>query len=366
MENKNNNVVDIPVSELILCKNGWCKVEDVNINDDVYGIDGNLHKVKDIKLKKNQDIYLIKFKDRTSVKLGNESIVRVATRKQEHNMKKYKDLRFKYVVLTDLLKDLDEQENFKNKSIHNRKYSCLPILPIKYNDINNLPLDPYLFGLLLGDGGFTGNNVTFTNAEDDIIKEFENMISKIGLEPHYKHFENHDQLYICSKNNYSENFLNTKLRQLKLFGLDSRQKFIPDIYKKSSIQDRLLLLSGIINTDGHIGKNSTIKICTYSPQMYKDIKDMCRSLGLRISFSEFDRTSEYSTKKYDKEIEYEIRIYEDDFSKFKLSEKHSYKIKDRKKFVNKIVDIQKIDNKDTVSIILDNDEKVVLNNYIAL
>ena len=366
MKNEIYNIVDIPISELILCENGWNKVENININDKVYGIDGELHKVKNIKFKNNQDIYLVKLKDDTFIKLGGESIVRVSTSKQEQNMRKYKDLRFKHIVLTDLLKDFDKQTGLINKNVHNRKYSCLPIMPIKYKNYDELPLDPYLFGLLLGDGGFTRSVMTFTNSEDDIIKEFEYMISKIGLEIHYKHFENHNQLYICSKNNHNENLLNTKLRQLNLFGLDSRQKFIPNIYKHSSIQDRFLLLSGIINTDGHIGKNSIIEISTYSSQMYNDIKDICRSLGLRISFSEYDRTSESSTKKYDKEIEYTIRIYEDDFSKFKLSEKHSSKIKDRKNFPNKIIDIQKIDNSDIVSIILDGDEKVVLNNYIAL
>lgn len=368
MGNKINNVVDIPLSEIILCKNGWNKVKNINIGDEVYGVDGELHNVIDIKYKNNQNIYKIEFKDRTFVRLGEESIVRVVTTKQEYNMRKYGDKRYKYLSINDLLKDFEKVSGFyekDNREIIHHKYSSLPVKPIKYNN-NNLPLNSYLLGLLLGDGGFTGRVMTFTNAEDDIIKDFEKMISDIGLEPHYKHFENHEQLYICSKNSYSENILNTKLKQLKLFGAGSRQKFIPNIYKKACVEDRLLLLSGIINTDGHIDQNGSVEICTYSPLLYNDIKDVCRSLGLYITSYEYDRTSEYSTKKYDKEIEYRIIIFEENYNIFKLSKKHSAKLKDRKKFSNKIININKIENSNTISIILDNDEKVILNDYIAI
>lgn len=365
MGNKINNVVDIPISEVIFCKDGWNKVENININDEVYGIDGKLHKVIDIKYKNNQCVYKIEFRDGTFVKLGERSILRVATKKQEENMKKYGDIRFKNIILTDILNDFQKVSKFVNKAIYVHKYSCLPIKPIQFKSIE-LPLNFYLLGLLLGDGGFTGNVMTFTNAEDDIIKDFEKIISDIGLEAHYKHFENHEQLYICSKNSYSENILNTKLKQLKLFGADSRQKFIPDIYKKACIDDRLLLLSGIINTDGSVDENGVISICTYSFNMYNDIKDICYGLGLTTTFAEYDRTNEFSTKKYDKEIEYRINILEENYDMLKLSEKHSEKLKNRKKFSNKIININKIDNSDTISIILDNDEKVILNNYVAI
>ena len=295
----------IPVSANILCKDGWENAGNINIGDEVYGIDGNIHKVKNIK-KDNQCTYLIILKDGSEVKLGEDSIIKVATSKQEYNMRKYGDKRFKYITINDLLKDYKKYKSgFDDRDIIKLKYSCLPIESIQYEK-RNLPLDPYLFGLLLGDGGFTGHMITFTNPEDDIWEDFNNMISDIGLESHYKYFDNHKQAYICSKDSYSENFLNKKIKELKLNGLDSRQKFIPDIYKKSCVEDRLLLLSGIINTDGNIDKNGVINICTYSPYIYRDIIDISKSLGLITTYSEYNRTSESSTSKYDEEIEYRI------------------------------------------------------------
>lgn len=359
------NVEYIPMSEIILCKNGWEKAGNINIGDEVYGIDGNIYKVKNIN-KSNQYTYMITLRDGSKVKIGEDSIIKVATAKQEYNMRKYGDKRFKYISINDLLKDYKKyRKGFENRDIVKLKYSCLPIDPIQYEK-TNLPLDSYLFGLLLGDGGFTEHVITFTNPEDDIWEDFNNMISDIGMESHYKYFDNHKQAYICSKNNYGENFLNRKIKELNLNGLDSRQKFIPDIYKKSCVEDRLLLLSGIINTDGSVDENGVINICTYSPNMYKDIIDISKSLGLITTYSDYDRTSENSTSKYDKEIEYRIRILEDNYDMFKLSNKHKNKLKKRKKFTNRIIDVQKCNQEDVVSIILDHNQGVILNNYTAI
>lgn len=365
MWNEISNVEYIPISENILCKDGWRNVGTINIGDEVYGIDGHIHKVKDIN-RSNQDIYRLTLRNGDSVKLGIDSIIRVATAKQEYNMRKYGDKRFKYVSINDLLKDYRKHsKGLKDEDITKYKYSCLPVKPIQYNK-SNLPIDPYLFGLLLGDGGFTGHMVTFTNPEEDIWKDVEDMLSDIGLEPHYKYFENHKQAYICSKNSYDENFLNRKIKELKLNGLDSRQKFIPNIYKRASVHDRLMLLSGIVNTDGNIGKNGDIKISTYSQNLYNDIIDISKGLGLVTTNSEYDRTSDDSTDKYDEEIEYRVVILEKDYSMLKLSAKHLSKLKDRKRFTNKITDIQKYGHGDVVSILLEDNQRVVLNNYVAL
>ena len=354
MNNEINNIKYIPVSENILCKNGWRKAETINIGDEVYGIDGYVHKVKYINKKCDQVVYSLILKDGSNITLGVDSVLRVATRKQEYNMKKYGDKRFKYVSITDLLKDYKKKCNeFDNREITHYKYSCLPIEPVQYENLN-LPLNPYLLGLLLGDGGFTEHVVTFTNPEDDIWEDFDDMISDIGMELHYKYFNNHKQAYICSKNDSNKNYLNRKIKELKLNGLDSRQKFIPDIYKKSSIQNKLLLLSGVIN------------ICTYSHDIYRDVIEISKSLGLTVTYSEYDRTSKNSTSKYDKEIEYRVRILEDDYGMFKLSEKHKNKLKNRKKFTNKIVDIYKCGKEDVVSILLEDNQQVILNDYIAV
>lgn len=84
----------IPLSNMILSKDGWKKAKDIFIGEYVYGLDGVLHKVVNIEIKHNQNIYNLTFKDGTSVKLCEKSILRVVTKKQEENMRKYGDERY--------------------------------------------------------------------------------------------------------------------------------------------------------------------------------------------------------------------------------------------------------------------------------
>ena len=51
---------------------------------------------------------------------------------------------------------------------------------------------------------------------------------------------------------------------------------------------------------------------------------------------------------------------------FKLSDKHLNKLKDRKKFTNKIINIQKCKQGDVISILLEDNQQVILNDYIAV
>lgn len=362
--NKENNIKYIPISEDILCKDGWKNINSVLVGEEVYGIDGCLHKVKEL-LVDNQDVYEFTFSNGKKVKVGEDSILRVSTKKQEENMKKFNDERFMYLSLIDILSSYKKENIFYDRVITEHKYSCQTIKPIQYDKIN-LFLDPYLLGLLLGDGGFTTNIVTFTNPEDDILKEFNDLISNINMEVHYRDFENHKQGTVCAKNGDTVNKLNKILNKLELKGLDSRQKFIPDAYKISSVEDRLSLLSGIINTDGHIDDKGIINICTYSTNLYNDIKNIADSLGLMISTSEYNRTSEDSTKKYNEEIEYRIRVLEPNYDMFKLSKKHLSKLKNRKKFVNKIVNIEKCNSDICLGLLIDNDQRVITKDYIAI
>ena len=198
----------IIASSEVLCKDGWRAAKTICIGTEVYGIDGCLHKVKDIVVFKD-NIYQVLLRYGTSVKLGSHSILRVSTKKQEENMRKYGDKRYKYVTFQELLSDYESNGYIDNKEIKQHKYSVSKIDCIQYIK-SKLPIDPYLFGLLLGDGGFTCNIVTFTNPEDDIWREVKKLVDDINMELHCRNFENHIQATICSKEKGTSNFLQKK------------------------------------------------------------------------------------------------------------------------------------------------------------
>ena len=78
--------------------------------------------------------------------------------------------------------------------------------------------------------------------------------------------------------------INSELKQLGLFGKHSYDKFIPECYKYASVKDRLALLQGLMDTDGHCMKSnkdifSGTEFSTISERLSDDVAELVQSLG---------------------------------------------------------------------------------------
>ncbi len=117
------------LTEKVLCKDGWKNACSVNVGDELYGIDGLLHKVKEIKYE-HDDIYELSFKYGQSIKIGSNSIIRVSTKKQDENMRKYKDERYKILPLLSLLPDYKYIGNYKYETIKGKQRTIRQFLEV--------------------------------------------------------------------------------------------------------------------------------------------------------------------------------------------------------------------------------------------
>lgn len=357
-----------PVSEPILTENGWVKMGDIKIGTKVYGKDGRLHNVIGVYPQGIKDVYEITFRDGTSTRCGLEHLWYVYTKKQRELNRKDGQNRHKVIQLKDIIKDYKKyvvNSKHKNGGYFTYKYSVPVNDAIEFDNHENLPIDAYVLGLLLGDGGFTGNVITFTNSEQELFDQLENLLKPLGIELHIRNFDNHKQANLVSVSN-NRNELIYNLAELDLIGCDSRNKFIPNIYLNTTIDNRIKLLSGIINTDGSVD-GSRIIITTYSEQLSKNIAELARSLGFVASILYYDRTDGNSTKKYDKEIEYRVSIISSDYSALQLSSKHKASIKEKNiEYVKSIKNIRLVDREESQCIMLDSDEHLyITNDYIV-
>ena len=356
-----------PVSEPILTENGWVKMGDIKVGTKVYGEDGNLYNVTGVFPQGVKDVYEITFRDGTKTRCGLEHLWRVSTTKQRQNMREKGDERFKILTLEEILKDYKQYVICPSKTNGGHfkyKYSVPINSAIKFNNNVELKLHPYALGLLLGDGGFTGNVVTFTNAEDELFEQLNECLKPINVYVKCREYENHKQANLCSDEDRNE--LNRIIKELNLYGCGSREKFIPKEYLYSSIENRLQLLSGIINTDGSVHKTH-FYVSSYSEQLIKDVAELARSLGFIAIINEYDRTSEDSTKKYDKEIEYRVTIIGNDYSALNLSTKHKSRLKPREiEYVKSISAIELVGQEESQCIMVDNPNHLyITNDYIV-
>ena len=155
--------------------------------------------------------------------------------------------------------------------IKNKKYKFIPVLtsPVLFANSQTLPIDPYVLGLLLGDGSFF-SNVRFTTADKCLLDEL------LKLAP------SHWSLGAVQCNNrtptYGINKAITDLRELGLADHRSETKFVPEQYLCSTPEQRLAIVQGLLDTDGWVQKG-VAKFSSTSRQLVHAMRDLVGSLG---------------------------------------------------------------------------------------
>ena len=150
---------------------------------------------------------------------------------------------------------------------------------------------PYILGVLLGDGCVLNGGVNVTSADEEIIDEIKAFVCRVDLSLRISHKKNSRavDLHIIKKENRFNrmyvNALTAELRALNIMGRGSEEKFIPFEYKTLSIQERLDLVAGLIDTDGSLSGASGYDYVTKSRHLANDMTFVCRSLGFSVYIS---------------------------------------------------------------------------------
>jgi len=145
------------------------------------------------------------------------------------------------------------------------------IAPIDYTP-KELPIHPYLLGLLLGDGCITKDVALGMQDKDAIVRGVELQ----GLEANIR--EESPGYFIVSLGK-----LKPMLKELGLLGTYSNSKFIPQMYLQGSVEQRTELLRGLMDTDGCVdgsGKTvSGLEYVTVSKLLAECVEELIYSLG---------------------------------------------------------------------------------------
>lgn len=266
----------------ILTPQGYVPMKNIQVGDSVYDEKGNICKVTATYFHPDLEMYRITFSDNTSVDCCKDHLWEFTYRKMVHipNSLKCRSKKTSRVDTTEWLFN----HNYKRNQVY------IPICdPVNFPK-QNLPIDPYLLGCLLGDGAFAPlGAVTLTSADEFIAHRLAEVLPaeceiKKGTE------KGKTSTYrIIRKGNSSNNYLSSELRKLGLIGTKSRTKFIPEIYKYTSVEDRIQLIQGLMDTDGYVsnpsvGRNGkeypgVLQYTTISPRLFEDFVEVIESLG---------------------------------------------------------------------------------------
>lgn len=261
-----------PLEEPVLTSNGWKKMGELTLNDKVINpVTGKPIKLLGIYDRGLLDTYKITFSDGSCTECAGDHLWSV----------------FKSGKAKDRLRTLDTETLLKDYKVENKtapgtfkyRYSTPLTVPIDGN-YTKLPIHPYVLGFILGDGCISGNRPTVrvsTNREDwpEIVDRLRSYLPDPNMV--------HEGTEVRGAKHFRIHGLGKELKDLGLMGCKSKDKFIPELYLKSSIENRRLLLAGLLDTDGCVGSKKKIsKVSTYSSKsehLRDGISYLVRSLG---------------------------------------------------------------------------------------
>ena len=307
----------MPLDTEVLTPNGFIKLNDIHVGSVVYDENGN-ETIVTAEYPQNElkQEWKITFNDGTFV-----------TCCKDHMWKFTTSAYFgKNVWKEDTIENI--VKNYKLIRSGKKLNIAIPVCKAINFSKKDLFLPPYLMGALLGDGGFSQSNITFTNVEQDVIDNVNSLVAPWG-EFHHRADKNHPQLhFVGGRDNEFRNYCH------KTFGYKlTNEKFIPNEYKMSSIEDRFELVRGLIDTDGSVTQKGHIRIGFVSEQLAKDLQFVIRSLGYRCTMSVGNRE--------DKSTTYDLYIRGCD-NKLFSSKKHNERFTNKNDSKNHHYDVLKI------------------------
>lgn len=338
--------------ELIRVPNGWKTMEDIKVGDLIYGGDGNLTKViSKTNRQKNLKMYKITLRDGRTIEACEDHQWKVFSHKSRSwEIKKTKEM-------------LDFVRIRKGEKSNGKEYVyALPINNALIHEAPaDLPIHPYVLGVLLGDGCLTQNRISFSSLDQEIVDR----VSKL-LPEGYTVSTHADGRTHGINANGNEPFYKI-IESLGLHRANSKNKFIPQNYLYASYEQKLELLRGLMDTDGYSNGQSAIEYYTISNQLAENVLDIVRSLGIHCK--DKIKKATFKGKKYTDC--HRISIYTK-LNIFSLSRKlkylkHTISKQGQSKYEKVfITNIEPSDNSDGYCIMVDNhDHTYITKDYIV-
>jgi len=259
--------------------------------------------------------------------------------------------------------DIPLKEYLKlSKKYHGRGSPiCGYKVPVNFSE-KELPIDPYLLGVWLGDG--CSSNTIISNQEAVILKYVKDKVKEYNCFLQYRSQYDYAITSLGKRSNHftgcRHNFLK-KLRELNLIN----NKHIPHIYKCNSRENRLKLLAGLIDTDGYLHQSGLIyTMMQKNNKLTDDIVYLCRSLGFACY-----------PKKVKKSCMYKGEKREGIYNSFSIS---GFSLEDipvlcpRKKYVlkskrqnplNSLITVEKLKEDDYYGFTIDGNHRYLLGDF---
>ncbi|WP_217547490.1 helicase-related protein [Streptomyces sp. GbtcB6] len=258
-----------PLDSLVLTPVGFRRMGDLSVGDEVIVPHGEIALIDGVFPQGERDVWRLVLSDGSSVECDDEHLWIVGTSCGWHRGQAPKVMTTREIRL----------DTFKANG--SSKWYVPAAVPVDLGYDTGLPLDPYLLGLLLGDGSFR-HNLRLSTMDDEIRDAVAAAVTpECRLVP-VKGSRCDYTIQLSQRAGGLRNPVIQILRDLNLWGETSHGKFVPDDFKNTSIKNRLALLQGLLDTDGTVQADGmSVSLCSASRRLADDVAWLVRSLGGR-------------------------------------------------------------------------------------
>lgn len=335
----------LPLDTPILTENGWSTMEQLKVGDKVFDKDGNLCTIQVKSSVHHNPCYKINFDNSESIVADEEHrwLISFKQNPTKKNPSKYKSVIMTTIELKEYLDSIEERTSLNIPKILNAK-------PLNL-DKKNLPIDPYVLGVWLGDGSKSCGIIT-QQTGSPVWLELETRGYTLG--PNL----NHDP----ERSNVEMRTVYGLYPQLKYLNLIDN-KHIPEMYQLASYEQRLDLLRGLMDTDGSFNKIRHRYIMNTSQKwQVEDLNKLLSTLGIKSTISEV--VNKYNGKQFPG---WNLCFTTSEFNPFLTRNQDIKDIvkKDNNSFRN-IVSVEKVDTVPTQCIAVDSPSHTYLAGYSCI
>jgi len=256
----------------VLTPSGWRDVEDVRVGELVTGRDGSPTRVVGVFPQGRRDLLRVTFADGCWVDVDQDHLWAV----QDVNDARRPGLVTRTKTTRELVPDL----RLKNGSAKWRVPLCGSV---EFEPGPPLLIDPYLLGVLLGDGCLSQTSVTFCTGDEDVPCEVEKVLPRgvVMRKNGTDEASGRAVRYSLVTEGRRQNPARDALEALEVMGKRAWEKTVPEVYLFASPEDRLSLLQGLVDTDSDVasrGKPSFV-FTSSSENLTRSVAFLVRSLG---------------------------------------------------------------------------------------
>jgi len=312
-----------PLASKILTDDGWKTMGDIEVGDVVASTDGRLSAVTGVFPQGKKPVYRVLFSDGRSTECCGEHLWQV----ERSSWTEVK------VLSTDEIREKLDRSSSRPITI--------PVHSGQWGRERELPIDPWLLGILLGDAHIAKDGIRLSNPDQDVLDRVQDNVASVGLS--IKWVQGVDWRISnaeCVNSGPHTNELLQQLRKLGLTGKRSWEKHAPHDYLVASREQRLEFLRGLMDSDGTCGKEGTPTWTTTSEVLAEQVLDLIRGLGMQASIASRTTTYTHNGEKRNGRKSYRVTLFGLTDNPFWLERKASRvrlkKVREKKLFVRSI------------------------------